>query len=85
MTAAVRISRVVPSSPVPCPACRRPAGLCCVNEHGAVRRGGQHRERVAEAAERLAAGRLDAARADLDRVADAVRSGHLPVTSGGAS
>ena len=36
---------VVPSSPVACPVCGRPAGLCCVN--GAVRRAGLHCERLA--------------------------------------
>ena len=40
-------SRVQPSSPHKCPVCDRPAGLCCVNGRGAVRRGGLHPERVA--------------------------------------
>ena len=39
--------RVIPSSPRTCPVCGRAPGLCCVNERGAVRRGGPHPERLA--------------------------------------
>jgi hypothetical protein len=41
-----RARRIVPSSPVDCPVCQRPAYLCCVNERGAVLRAGLHRERL---------------------------------------
>jgi hypothetical protein len=46
MAAAVKTRRIVPSSPVDCPVCRRPAYLCCVNERGAVLRAGLHKERL---------------------------------------
>ena len=54
-------ARVVPSSTVDCPVsyCQRPAGLCCVEERGAVRRGGQHPERLA--LEQATAGECDRA------------------------
>jgi hypothetical protein len=47
MTAAAR--RVQSSPVIDCPTCGRSAGLCCVDEKGAVRKAGPHPERLLRA------------------------------------